>query len=187
MGITLGFIFAGIFTILVAILGIFFNWCCVCLFCPKLHRRRLRRRRIRERRKWILREQFFSSPGMQLVPLTHQDYHKISTKDEDEEPREEDEDRDTFTRMEYGQPNQVGYDDEDDYEMGSKTKEKGRYEEGQINQAAKVYFDDKEEKDEEKNYDSGKDDKSVSSDSSNETCEPLLDLAAMELDLAKME
>merc|ERR1711862_842303 len=57
--IILGFIFAGIFTFAVALLGIFFNWCCVYTFCPKLHRRRLRIRKMRERRKWILREQLF--------------------------------------------------------------------------------------------------------------------------------
>lgn len=188
--VTLGFIFAAIFTFTVALLGIFLNWCCVCVFCPKLHRKRMRRRRIRERRKWILREQLFS-PGIQLVPLTTV-YNEVLTAD-DEEPKEEDEDRDQLTRMEYGQVDGEVYDDDDDYILssGKNSQEKGRYEEGEIDDAAKQYFGDEDDSKIGSKNGSNKrsigDDESVSSDSSNEACEPLLDLAAMELDLAMME
>merc|ERR1711982_97373 len=193
--VTLGFIFAAIFTFTVALLGVFFNWCCVCVFCPKLYRKRMRKRKIRERRRWILKEQLFS-PGLHVMPLT-KEYNEISTNDDvdDEQPKEIDVERDQSTRMEYGQASDdEAYDDEDDYIL-SKGKEKGRYEEGEIENAAKQYFGDNDDND--KKIDSNKnnktsnnigcDDGSVSSDSSGEACEPLLDLAAMELDLAMME
>jgi len=182
--VTLGFIFAAIFTFTVALLSIFFNWCCVCVFCPKLHRKRMRKRRIRERRKWIVREQLFGNGSFQMTPLT-KEYNAV--------PDEDDESRDQSTRMEYGQVDTEAYDDEDDYVIstgGNDSKQKGRYEEKDIEASANKYFgEDKDEKDSKGNSHnrSKGDDESVGSDSSNEACEPLLDLAAMELDLAMME
>merc|ERR1712232_271509 len=164
-----------IFTFTVALLGIFFNWCCVCIFCPKLHRKRMRRRRIRERRKWIVREQLFSS-GIQMIPLTKEYDEALGSDDGSEEPKKDD--------------------DDDDYLLSAHgdNKSVGRYEEKDIEASANKYFGDDDDKNSNSqkgsnsnNRSKGGDDESVSSDSSNEACEPLLDLAAMELDLAMME
>merc|ERR1712176_333008 len=65
-----GFTFAAVFTIVVTLIAWFFNWCCVCLFFPALHRKRLRRKRLKERRKWILTKQI-KEPATQLMPLKH--------------------------------------------------------------------------------------------------------------------
>jgi len=194
--ITLGFIFAAIFTFTVALLGIFFNWCCVCVFCPKLHRKRMRRRRIRERRKWIVREQLFSA-GIQMTPLTKvQEYAEVPADDDGDSAKKEDEDRDQSTRMEYGQvDDNEAYDDDDDYLLssGGDNKSVGRYEEKDIEASANKYFGDDDKNgnsqngSKSNNRSKGGDDESVSSDSSNEACEPLLDLAAIELDMAMME
>jgi len=185
--ITLGFIFAALFTFVVAITGWFLNYCCVCIFCPRLHRKRMKRKRMRERKQWIVRERAFA-PGIQLIPLTAQDYNEISTEDHDEQEEQEvQEIRETTTRMEYGEPDTEGYDDEDDYEIGADTKEKGRYEDTEVRHAAAKFFGEDEKQEEQQPPLIKRDDDSHSSDSSNESVEPLLDLATMELDLALME
>lgn len=141
----------------------------------------MRKRRIRERRKWIVREQLFGNGSFQMMPLT-KEYNAVPDT-EDDEVTKEDESRDQSIRNEYGQVDNEAYDDEDDYVLSAAEKEKGRYEEKDIEASANKYFGEDKEKDAR----SKGEEESVSSDSSNEACEPLLDLAAMELDLAMME